>query len=84
MQTSNEKNISKQVTALAGFTIHLCIYIGTMIFTWTSWLLLSRRLSDFAWPLFPTLAWGTILLVHFMSTQKGYRKNNSAREWHRR
>ena len=73
MNKQQEKQMRNRLAAYAGFTIHFSIYVGLMIFIWIIWLAGGGTISDFAWPVFPTIAWGFILVVHYFSAQRGLR-----------
>lgn len=54
------------------FKRHLLVYIIINIFLWMLWYLTTgmyptEMRSDFPWPIWPTLGWGTGLFFHFIS-----------------
>jgi hypothetical protein len=64
MPVQNDNKLLKQANAVASFKTHAAIYLLVTGLQWVVWFF-SGRFSVPVWPVYPTLAWGVVLLWHY-------------------
>ena len=64
--------IIEEIRALRGFRLHVSLYILLVGAMWIGWFL-QGGMDIHPWPIYPTIAWGLILLVHYLAAWSYYR-----------
>lgn len=62
-----------EIRAITGFRLHVSLYILIVGLMWLAWFLQGGT-DIHPWPLYPTIGWGFILLVHYLGAWSYYRQ----------
>jgi len=82
---NRDPELWKKARERAGFKIHFIVYILVTLFLWVLWAFIgyiNDGVYGQKWPLYPTLGWGLIVILHYRIvfnwkrnlTQKEYEK----------
>ena len=74
MIKQQDPEIVHEVNAFKSFRAHLTAYLLINGFFWLIWFA-NGGMSIYAWPVYPTVIWGVILLIHFISAYRAFKKN---------
>lgn len=80
-RASLRKLIRHDIQVYTGFRLHLMVYVIVMLTIWGGWLAQGGALDIYAWPVYPTFAWGFILIIHCLAAYRSFqaRKNTNMR-----
>lgn len=70
--------IRDELRAIAGFRLHVSIYIIISGLLWLLWFW-QGGMDMHPWPLYPTVGWGVLVLLHYLRTIGYYRRRE--KEW---
>lgn len=73
MATLKNKSLLQKIKALDSFRLHLWIYITVNAFLWLPWLI-NGNVSIYGIPAYIGLAWGVVLVIHYMVVASKFRK----------
>ena len=75
MNTNLDKEIIHEIKVFRNFKIHLSIYLTIIAFTWVAYWATGGTMSLEAWPLYLSLAWGLIVVIHLIVAYRAFRKS---------
>lgn len=75
MARETNSEIKEEVNVFKAFRTHLTYYILINAFFWLIWLA-NGGMSIYAWPAYPTIIWGIILLIHYISANRAFRHHS--------
>lgn len=62
-----QHSLRSELKALTAFRTHLSYYITVTGLLWICWFLQSGT-GLHPWPLYPSLGWGVLVLLHYLGT----------------
>jgi hypothetical protein len=77
MDTIPDKQIEEEIKAFTGFRIHFTVYILVNVFAWVSWFAGGGTIDMEAWPVYLSLGWGLILVIHFLIAYRAFRERRN-------
>ena len=75
MKTDLDKEIIHEVKIFRNFRIHLSIYLIVIACTWIGYLALGGVMDFEAWPIYVSVVWGLILVLHLIVAYRAFRKS---------
>lgn len=67
------KILKHDIHIYSGFKLHLLIFFVAMLTLWIGWFAQGGELDVYAWPVYPTFAWGFILVIHCLVAYRALR-----------
>lgn len=75
MNPGTEKQVIKEeVRLFTGFKKHLLVFVAVLTVLWVTWFITGS--SSTFWPLYPSMLWLVILVIHFITAYRGIEKRN--------
>jgi cell division protein FtsW (lipid II flippase) len=65
MTDSRNQQLQHKIKSLSAFKTHFSVFAVAIGSLWLVWYFMGQR-TIYAWPLYPTIIWGSILLFHFL------------------
>lgn len=78
MSIKQDRQLLQEAKALAAFKTHLSVYLVVMASLWLTWFF-DNGTGIMAWPVYPSVAWGIVLVVHFLSVYRLFRDGKKQR-----
>ena len=75
MNTELDKEIIHEVKLFRNFKIHLSVYLIAIGSTWIGFWAAGGEMVLYSWPLYVSLTWGFILVVHLIVAYRAFRKS---------
>lgn len=75
MTTDLDKEIIHEVKIFRNFRIHLSIYFIVIACTWIGYWAAGGVMGLETWPVYVSLAWGLILVLHLIVAYRAFRKS---------
>lgn len=72
MNIKQDKQLLREAKALGTFKMHLSVYLIVMALLWLAWFFVNGT-GTVAWPVYPSIAWGAVLVFHFLSVYRLFR-----------